>query len=218
MLRLQGQGRFANVGYSMVEKHGKQGLQIQRSRSHTRHPSCVPFFSSMVPTTTTCFSVWEHASHFWISAATGRSCAAMSSSARNISSIASTTIHLRRPAIGLLLRAEAQTAQQDYVYNGDTETATYRTRQVLGGMDVGYGFGTTGELRLGYEGGYEKLSPQIGNAAVLPTVSGATGDARLQYQLNTLDNAGDPPLRSKSSHVHQGLQHQSSGSGTVSTL
>ena len=55
-------------------------------------------------------------------------------------------------------------------------------------MDVGYGFGTTGELRLGYEGGYEKLSPQIGNSSVLPTVSGATGDVRLQYQLNTLDN------------------------------
>ena len=53
---------------------------------------------------------------------------------------------------------------------------------------MGYGFGTTGELRLGYEGGYEKLSPQIGNSSVLPTVSGATGDARLQYQLNTLDN------------------------------
>ena len=79
-------------------------------------------------------------------------------------------------------------SQQDYVYNGDTETAIYRTRQVLGGFDVGYGFGTTGELRFGYEGGFEKLSPQVGNAAVLPTVSGGTGDVRLQYQLNTLDN------------------------------
>ena len=75
-----------------------------------------------------------------------------------------------------------------YVYNGDTQIATYRNRQVFGGLDVGYGFGTTGELRLGYEGGYEKLSPKIGNSAVLPTVSGTTGDVRLQYQLNTLDN------------------------------
>jgi NTE family protein len=82
----------------------------------------------------------------------------------------------------------AGNSQQDYVYNGDTETAIYRVREILGGFDVGYGFGNTGELRLGYEGGFEKLSPQVGNAAVLPTVSGGTGDVRLQYQLNTLDN------------------------------
>jgi NTE family protein len=88
---------------------------------------------------------------------------------------------------------------QDYVYNGDTQIATYRSRQIFGGADVGYGFGTTGELRLGYEGGYEKLSPQIGNSSVLPTVSGATGDARLQFQLNTLDN----PVIPRSGHFLQ---------------
>ena len=44
-------------------------------------------------------------------------------------------------------------SQPDYVYNGDTETAIYRTREVLGGLDVGYGFGKTEELRFGYEGG-----------------------------------------------------------------
>jgi NTE family protein len=84
-------------------------------------------------------------------------------------------------------RGSANSAQQ-YVYNGDTQIATYRNRQFLGGMDVGYGFGTTAELRLGVEGGYERLSPQIGNSSVLPTVTGSTADVRLQYQLNTLDN------------------------------
>ena len=46
---------------------------------------------------------------------------------------------------------------------------------------MGYAFGRTGELRLGYEGGYQHLSPQIGNEAELPTVSGATGDATLLH-------------------------------------
>ena len=45
-------------------------------------------------------------------------------------------------------RGSANSTQQ-YVYNGDTQIATYRNRQVLGGMDVGYGFGTTGELTTG---------------------------------------------------------------------
>jgi NTE family protein len=77
---------------------------------------------------------------------------------------------------------------QEFVYDGNTQIATYRNRQALGGLDVGYGFGNTGELRFGYQGGYERLSPQTGNSAVLPTISGGTGDVRLQYQLNTLDN------------------------------
>ena len=47
---------------------------------------------------------------------------------------------------------------QTYVYNGDTQYATYRTRQVLGGVDVGYGFGTTGELRFGYGRGYNDFT------------------------------------------------------------
>src|ERR1700721_3099817 len=43
-------------------------------------------------------------------------------------------------------------------------------------------------MRVGGEGGDERVSPQIGNPSVLPTVSGSTADVRLQYQLNTLDN------------------------------
>ncbi len=70
--------------------------------------------------------------------------------------------------------------------------ASYRRREAGGGLDVGYQFGRSSELRLGYEGGYERLSPQIGNSAVLPTVSGAIGDIRLQYTLNRLDDPAIP--------------------------
>ena len=66
--------------------------------------------------------------------------------------------------------------------------ASYRIRQALGGIDTGYGFGRTGEFRLGYEGGYEHATPEIGNVPALPTTSGTTGDVRIQYQLTTLDD------------------------------
>jgi NTE family protein len=78
------------------------------------------------------------------------------------------------------------------LFSGDTLLALYRNREALGGLDVGYAFGRTGELRLGYEGGYRKLTPQIGNTPELPTASGVTGDFRLQYTLNTLDQAVIP--------------------------
>lgn len=74
------------------------------------------------------------------------------------------------------------------LFSGDTLLALYRNREALGGLDFGYAFGRTGELRLGYEGGYRKLKPQIGDAPELPTASGVTGDFRLQYTLNTLDS------------------------------
>jgi NTE family protein len=75
-----------------------------------------------------------------------------------------------------------------YVYSGSDLVADYRQREVGGGLDLGYGFGRTGELRLGYEGAYERLSRTIGNPTALPVVSGGTGDVRLQYVLDTLDD------------------------------
>src|SRR5207247_8784094 len=79
-------------------------------------------------------------------------------------------------------------SKQLNVYSGSVLEARYRLRQALSGLDTGYGFGRTGEFRLGYEGGYEKLSPEIGNIPTLPTTSGTTGDVRIQYQLTTLDD------------------------------
>ena len=74
------------------------------------------------------------------------------------------------------------------VYSGNDLISSYRRREAGGGLDVGYQFGRSSELRLGYEGGYERLSPEIGNSAVLPTVSGATGNIRVQYTLDRLDD------------------------------
>lgn len=74
------------------------------------------------------------------------------------------------------------------LYSGNTLLAQYRNRMALGGLDLGYAFGRTSELRLGYEGGHQHLSPQVGNDAELPNVSGATGDVRLQYSLDMLDD------------------------------
>jgi NTE family protein len=79
-------------------------------------------------------------------------------------------------------------SQQLNIFSGNTLPASYRLRQAHCALDTGYGFGRTGEFRLGYEGGYEKMSPEIGNVPTLPTTSGVTSDARIQYQLNTLDN------------------------------
>jgi NTE family protein len=188
MMRLQGQGRFANVGYSMVEKDGKQGLEIKTEQKAYAPPVVRPIilidgsdYNNVLFSIGARFTFLDFGSY--------------RSELRSDAIIGSQYLldteyfHPVTPTSNFFIapRGSANSVQ-DYVYSGDTEIATYRNRQIIGGFDVGYQFGTSGELRLGYEGGYEKLSPQIGNSAVLPTVSGPTGDARLQYQLNTLDN------------------------------
>jgi NTE family protein len=188
MMRLQGAGRFANVSYSMVEKQGTQGLEIQTEQKPYAPPVVRPIilidgsdYSNVLFSIGARFTFLDFGSY--------------RSELRSDAIIGSQYLidteyyHPFTPTTNWFVapRGSANSTQQ-YVYNGDTQIATYRNRQVLGGMDVGYGFGTTAELRLGVEGGFEKLSPQIGNSSVLPTVSGSTADVRLQYQLNTLDN------------------------------
>jgi NTE family protein len=188
MLRLQGQGRFANVGYSMVEKDGKQGLEIQTEAKPYAPPTVRPIllidgsdYNNVL------FSMGARITFLDFGSYRSELRSDVIIGSQYL--LDSEYYHPFTPTSNWFVAPRGGgNSVQSYVYNGDTQIATYRTRQALGGIDVGYGFGTTGELRLGYEGGYEKLSPQIGNSSVLPTVTGGTGDVRLQYQLNTLDN------------------------------
>ena len=60
-------------------------------------------------------------------------------------------------------------------------------------MDVGYQFGRTGELRIGYEGGWEKFASDRSetrtSCQIFPAASGACQNA---VQLDRLDNAVIP--------------------------
>src|ERR1035438_10475870 len=62
-----------------------------------------------------------------------------------------------------------------YVYENNKLLSIYRRKEGGGAVDVGYQFGTTGELRVGYEGGWQKFGLQIGNPNELESFSGAYG-------------------------------------------
>jgi NTE family protein len=188
MIRLQGQGRFASVTYSMVENQGTQGLQIHAEPKPYAPPLVRPIilidgsnYNNVLFSIGARFTFLDFGSY--------------RSELRSDAIIGSQYLadteyyHPFTPTSNWFVAPRGgANSVQDYVYNSNTLIATYRNRQVLGGLDVGYEFGNTGELRFGYEGGYENLSPQSGNSAVLPTVSGGTGDVGLQYQLNTVHN------------------------------
>ena len=191
---LDGMGTFSSVNYSMVTKDGKQGLQLEPIPKSYSPPIVRPlisingadynevFFSMGARITFLDFGGYRRELRNDIMV--GTQYLLRTEYYRPFSALSRWFV---APRVAL-------DSSQYPLYYGNTLLSLYRSRTVLGGLDFGYAFGRTGELRLGYEGGYQRLSPQIGNSNILPTVSGATGDTRLQYTYQTLS---DPVLPRK---------------------
>ncbi len=188
ILQLNGTGPFSSLNYSMVEQNGEKGLQIEAQEKPYSPPIVRPlivvdgsdyndvFFS--LGARITFFNFGGYRRELRNDVILGSQYGIVSEYYRPFSPSSNWFV---APLVGV-------NSVQYPLYKGSTLLALYRNRVALGHLDLGYGFGRTGELRLGYEGGYEHLSPQIGNDAELPTVSGATGDVKLQYSLNKLDD------------------------------
>jgi NTE family protein len=188
LLRLDGMGTLASVNYSMVEKDGKQGLKLNAEPKSYIPPVVRPLISINGADYNTVFFTMGARITFYDFGGYRREW-------RN-DVLVGTEYLLRSeyyrpfsPTSPWFVAPRVSFDSSLYpIYNGSTLLTLYRNRTVLGGLDVGYTFGRSGELRLGYEGGYQHLSPQIGNSEVLPTVSGATGDTKIQYTLDMLDD------------------------------
>ena len=195
---IDGTGNFSAVSYSMVKKDGKQGLRLEAQPKTYSPPIVRPlividgadynevFFSTGARITFLDFGGYRR--ELRNDVMVGTQYQLSSEYYRPFTPLSNWFV---APRINL-------DSNQYPLYVGNTLLSLYRNRTVLGGLDLGYAFGRTGELRLGYEGGYQRLSPQIGNSDVLPTVSGGTGDVRLRYAFNTLD---DPVIPRKGEGV-----------------
>jgi NTE family protein len=188
ILRLAGTGPYSSLTYWMTQRDGQQGLHIQADPKPYAPPIVRPLilidgsdYNEVL------FSIGARITFFnfggyrreWRSDVTvGSQYSLNSEYYRPFTPLSNWFV---APRVGL-------DSTQYPLYSGNDLIALYRRREAGGGLDVGYQFGRTGELRLGYEGGYERLSPQIGFSTVLPTVSGTTGDVRMQYILNRLDD------------------------------
>jgi NTE family protein len=188
MMTIVGMGRFATATYSMMENNGEQGLRIQAEPKSYAPPIVRPLividgseynnvlFS--IGARITFLDVGSYRSELRNDVVLGSQYQLASEYYHPFTTTSNWFI---APRLGF-------NSEQFNIYSSNTQVASYRIRQALGGLDTGYGFGRTGEFRLGYEGGYEKATPVIGNVPELPTTSGTTGDVRIQYQPNTLDN------------------------------
>jgi NTE family protein len=188
MMTIVGMGRFSTSTYSMAEKNGEQGLHVEVEQKSYAPPIVRPLilidgseynnvlFS--IGARITFMDVGSYRSELRNDVVVGSQYELASEYYHPFTTTSNWFI---APRLGL-------NSQQLNLYSGNTLQASYRLRQALGGLDTGYEFGRIAEFRLGYEGGYEKVSPEVGNVPTLPTTSGTTGDTRIQFQLNTLDD------------------------------
>ena len=188
ILEMNGTGPFSSLNYSIVQEDGKSVLQIDAREKPYSPPIVRPlividgsdynsvFFSIGARVTFLNFGGYRRelrndvilGSHYGLASEYYRPFTAASN-------------WFIAPRIGI-------NSTQYPVHNGSTLLALYRNRTAVGGLDLGHGFGRTGELRFGYEGGYRRFSPNIGNVSELPIVSGGTGAVKIQYSLNDLDD------------------------------
>lgn len=192
IMQLKGIGRFSTLSYEFEEKNGQQGLVI-KTEEHAYGPPIVrPLIlvdgSSLRNVT---FNVG--ARFTWLDIGGFRS------EWRN-DVILFSKYGLRseyyRPfnPLGHWFAAPRVDINNEpfYLYNDNKLITIYRRTNAGGGADVGYQFGTTGELRFGYEGGWEKFAPEIGPVTELPSFSGGFANAKIQYKLDRLDDAVIP--------------------------
>ena len=188
IMTLDGMGRFMNLNYSMVERDGQRGLKIETVQKPYAPPVVRPLilidgsdYNNVL------FSLGARIT--FLDFGSFRSELRTDVIVGSQYGVDGEYYHPFTPTSNWFVAPRVNFySTQLNVYSSENLVASYRERLAGGGADVGYGFGRSGELRLGYEGGYEKLSREIGSPTSLPVVSGATGDLRLQYQLNQLDN------------------------------
>ncbi len=72
-----------------------------------------------------------------------------------------------------------------YIYHKQDQLAHYQLRTISGAADLGYNFGRSAQLRLGYEAASMKLSRVIG-ADILPFTSDYAGTTSLKFSLDRL--------------------------------
>lgn len=192
IMRLKGIGRFSTLDYQFIDRNGQQGLMVKTEENSYGPPIVRPLIlvdgSSLTNVT---FNLGARIT--WLDIGGFRSEWRNDISLFSEYGLRSEYYHPFTPLTHWFIAPRVLANNSPfYIYDDNKLTATYRRTLVGAGADVGYQFGTTGEVRVGYEGGWEKFYQQIGNANELPSFSGTYGNARMEYRLDRLDNAVIP--------------------------
>ena len=192
MMQITGLGRFAWAGYEqMTNSAGQQGLLIEAAEKEYAPPTVHPLFLIdgsdyrnplfAVGARVTFLDVGGFGSEWRTDFVGGSEYGAKTE-----------FFHPFDFHTGWFVAAHGTADSSPFnVYNRNRVLGEYRDRIMGGGIDVGYTFGRSSQLRLGYEDGYQKVSEDIGTN-VAPTVRGRYGVTSLTYRLDRFDDPQIP--------------------------
>src|SRR5664279_3037429 len=192
IMRLKGIGRFSNLNYQFVQRNGQQGLEIKTEESSYGPPFVLPLI--LVDGASLKNVQFNMGARFnWLDIGGYRSEWRTDIILFSEYGLRSEYYHPFTPTTHWFIAPRALADSNPFnIYTNNQLTSEYRRNMLGGGLDVGYQFGNVGELRVGYEGGWEDFERQTGNPNQLPSFSGAYANAKLEYRLDRLDNAVIP--------------------------
>lgn len=190
MMSITGLGRFSRAGYHFEERGGRQGLVIQADEKEYAPPTVHPLLLIdgsdyknvlfQVGARITFLDIGGFGSEWRNDFIAGSKYG-----------LSTEYYHPFTPYTNWFVAVNAFADSSPFnVYQRDRILALYRNRRAGAGVDLGYAFGRSAELRLGYETGYQKLSEELGSPE-LPSVKGRVGVSSLHF---TLDRFDDPVI------------------------
>jgi NTE family protein len=191
LTEITGLGRFERAGVQMVQKNGQTGLMI-----HTDEKSYAP--PTVNPLILIDGSDYEDVRFSVGARITFLDIGGFGSEWRNdliagseygVASEYYHPLHWASPFF-VAPRLFANALPFD-IYSNDVRVASYRERNLGGGLDLGVTFNRYSELRFGYQNEHFHFSRQIG-VADLPDVAGRQGVSQIRYTLDHTDDATVP--------------------------
>lgn len=214
MMAITGLGRFARAGYRETVKEGKSGLLIEAWEKEYAPPTVHPLFTIdgsdyknvlfQVGGRITFMDVGGFGSEWRNDLVAGSEYGWKTEFFHPFNSYTRWFVAAHGTA----------DSSPFYVYQRDKLLGEYRDRIGSGGLDVGYTFGRTSEIRAGYEAGYQKISEEIG-APVTPVVRGRYGITSLKFRLERFD---DPVIPRSGTRVESTFHFYDRKPGTADVV
>ena len=203
IMRLRGNGRYSTLSYGFVEQNGKQGLEIKTEENAIGPPIVLPLIlvdgSSLKNVE---FNLGARIT--WLDIGGFRSEWRNDIILFSQYGLRSEYYHPFTPTTHWFVAPRVLSYSDPiYFYDNNQLVSTYRKNFGGGGLDFGYQFGNVGELRVGYEGGWEGFQRQVGNPTELPSLSGGYAAAKVQFRMDRLD---DPVIPRKGQALQTDFQ------------
>jgi NTE family protein len=190
LTKIWGRGRYLGLSYQIVDENGQPGLLI-KAREKEYAPPFLNVGLELNNTSTDELDVNLRARVTFFDIGSEGSEVRLDGSLGSETSL--TGEYFYRVGASNFFVAPRAFTQKDKVnlFLNEEQIAQYQIREYAGALDIGYEFGTTDQVRLGYQGGHVSADRKIGDP-VLPEVSGARSISYLSWHHDSVDSAVIP--------------------------